>query len=442
MAEDDIDDIADVVFIHGLFNGTDVSRPLLDALTRRAGIHTPRAPGHDTFLDDVAWRGDRREKARECMRIRTPSIHSPLVNARLRTLIVTLVLVAAACSGGEEPVAVQTTTTTTTAAPTTTTTTAPPTTTATTTTTIPTTTTTLYTGPWSPLNGTPVDETSVDRRVIAVKIDNHPNARPQTGLDQADAVYELIVEGGLTRFIGLFQTIDPERVGPIRSGRPTDPTLLRFLDAPLQISGAQSWVISRINATGVKLIGDNGVTTFRDSSRSAPHNLYGRVEKMREVSDSRGYPDESPDPMFLFGDTPEEGIEATTITLDWSTRPEVIWTWDGEQYLRWNTTTPHTWITADGEEEQIAMPTLLVLTARQYTAVPPGKGSSVPALDTVGSGQALLFHSGRLVEGTWSREDIDEPFTLELVDGSPMIVPRGRLWISVFPSQQRITWDA
>ncbi len=282
----------------------------------------------------------------------------------------------------------------------------------------------------------------MDHRVIAVKIDNHPAARPQTGLDQADAMYELLVEGGLTRFIGLFQTIDPDRVGPIRSGRPTDPTLVAFLDAPLQISGAQSWIISYINSTGVKLIGDNGATTFRDSSRNAPHNLYGRVAAMRDVSDSRGYPDDSPDPMFLFGDTPADGIAATTVTLDWSSRPEVVWTWDGTSYLRWNASEPHTWITAEGEEEQIAVPALLVLTARQYTATPPGKGSSVPALDTVGSGQALLFHSGRLVEGTWDRDSIEEPFTLELVDGSPMVIPRGQLWISIFPSHQRVTWDA
>lgn len=362
---------------------------------------------------------------------------------RLGIWVVVTALAAAACSGGDEPVAVQTTTTTTTVAPTTatTTTTVAPTTSSSSTTTRATTTTTLYTGPFSPLNGLPVEADSIDRRVIAVKVDNHPSARPQTGLDQADAIYELIVEGGLTRFIALFQTIDPERIGPIRSGRPTDPTLIAFLDAPLQISGAQSWVISRINATGVKLIGDNGVTTFRDSSRRAPHNLYGRVEEMRSVSDARSYPDESPDAMFLFGDTPADGIEATTVRLDWSSRPEVVWTWDGESYLRWNDTEPHMWITPEGEQEQVSVPTLLVLTARQYTATPSGKGSSVPALDTVGSGQALLFHSGRLVEGTWQRDTIDEPFTLELVDGAPMVIPRGRLWISVFPSQQRVTWD-
>lgn len=363
-----------------------------------------------------------------------------------------LALATSACSGGEEAVAADTSTSSSTSTTTTTTTTAPPTTTTTstttTTTTLPptttssTTTTTIYAGPWSPLNGLPTDPTSVDHRVVAVKIDNHPGARPQTGLDQADAIYELIVEGGLTRFIALFQTVDPERVGPVRSGRPTDPTLIKFLDAPLQISGAQNWVVSLINSTGVKLIGDNGTTTFRDRSRPAPHNLYGRVEAMRSISDARGYPDESPDPMFLFGDTPVDGVPATTITLDWSSRPEVIWTWDGTSYLRWNADAPHTWIDAEGIEEQLAVPTLLVLTARQYTASPSGKGSSVPALDTVGSGRALLFHHGQLVEGTWARDSIDEPFALSLVDGSTMVIPRGQLWISVFPSQRPVTWVA
>jgi hypothetical protein len=281
----------------------------------------------------------------------------------------------------------------------------------------------------------------VDRRVIAVKIDNHPKARPQTGLDQADAVYELIVEGGLTRFIGLFHSSDPETVGPVRSGRPTDPTLIRFLDAPLQISGAQRWVVSLINSLGVKLIGD-GATTSRDRSRPAPHNLYGSIEAMRRVSDNRGYPDDSPDPIFLFGDTPAGGEPATTVRLDWSAHPDVVWSWDGTSYLRSNATTPHNWVEASGEETQIAMPALLVLTARQYTAHPPKKGSSVPALDTVGTGRALLFHSGVVVEGIWQRDSIDEPFDLSLADGTTMVMPRSRLWISVFPSDRPVTWEA
>ena len=86
-----------------------------------------------------------------------------------------------------------------------------------------TTTTTIYDGPIAPISGLPVeDETLAARRVIAVKVDNHPDARPQSGLNDADGVIEIIVEGGFTRFIALFHTTDTDYVGPIRSVRPTD----------------------------------------------------------------------------------------------------------------------------------------------------------------------------------------------------------------------------
>ncbi|MEA2002935.1 MAG: DUF3048 domain-containing protein, partial [Actinomycetota bacterium] len=379
-------------------------------------------------------------------------------------IVIIAALVASACSGGD---ATTTTTPLTTLAPVDTTastdTTAPPTTdgAATTTTAIPL--------PPSPLNGMGVeDEAALERRVIAVKIDNHWNARPQSGIEQADAVYELLVEGGLTRFIGLFHHSDSEYLGPIRSGRPTDPTLVAYLGAPLQISGAQPWVSSVIAGYGVKLLGDNGNTTFRIGARRAPHNLYGSTVLMREEADRRGYPDEPPAvPTFNFGDPTPGTPNATAITLDWSDRPEVRWEWTGTEYVRFNGDIPHNWLappsddedaeddstqtstTEDGSaeetpedlEHQIATDTIVVVTATKYWASSAsGAGSSVPALDTVGSGDAYVFYGGVVVEGTWQRDSVDERFELTLEDGSPIVIPAGRLWISVFPNNQQVTW--
>ncbi len=318
------------------------------------------------------------------------------------------------------------------------------------------------------------DEEALERRVVAVKIDNHWNARPQSGIEQADAVYELLVEGGLTRFIALFHHSDTEYVGPIRSGRPTDPTLVKFLGAPLQISGAQPWVSSLIAGYGVKLLGDNGNTTFRIRSRSAPHNLYGSTVAMREVSDARGYVDDPPAlPIFDFGDPTPGEDGATEIILDWSDRPEVRWEWTGSEYVRFNGDTPHNWLAlpseVDGEddaddgetdegsedateeeeddaepllEQQISIDTLVVLAAPRYWASSSsGSGSAVPALDTVGSGTAHLFYDGKVVEGTWARESVDDRFELSDGDGEPITVPAGRLWIAVFPSGQQVSWQ-
>ena len=313
----------------------------------------------------------------------------------------------------------------------------------------------------------------MDRRVVAVKIDNHWDARPQSGIEHADAVYELLVEGGLTRFIALFHHSDTEFLGPIRSGRPTDPTLVKFLGAPLQISGAQAWVSSLIAGYGVKVLGDNGNTTFRIGTRRAPHNLYGSTVAMRSVSDQRGYPDEPPvQPMFVFGEADPGQPGASEVILDWSDRPVVRWEWTGSEYLRFNGETPHNYLALpsddDGEQEdettettetteaigttettepevlehQIATDTLVVLTATRYWASSSsGAGSSVPALDTVGTGTAYVFYDGTVVEGTWERASVDERFELADADGTPLVVPPGRLWISVFPNNKTVSWQ-
>ena len=301
----------------------------------------------------------------------------------------------------------------------------------------------------SPLNGLGVeDEEALDRRIVAVKIDNHWNARPQTGIERADAVYELLVEGGLTRFIALFHHSDAEYLGPIRSGRPTDPTLVKFLDAPLQISGAQSWVVGVILSYDVKLLGDNGNTTFRIGSRSAPHNLYGSTLLMREESDRRGFADDPPQqPIFDFGEPTPGEPGADTVDLDWSNNPAVRWEWTGDEYIRFNGDNPHNWLSApeDGAEQtetQISTDTLVVIEAVRYSASSSsGEGSSVPALDTVGSGAAYVFYDGLVVEGTWQRSSAGERFELTLNDGTPITVPPGRLWISIFPSNQQVTWE-
>jgi len=317
--------------------------------------------------------------------------------------------------------------------------------TSTTTTTTTTTSTTLGPQNPSPLNGLEVEDPALlDRRVIAVKIDNHPNARPQSGLQDAQLVYELLVEGGLTRFIAVFHDGDSQYVGPIRSLRPTDPTLVVYMDAPLQISGGQDWILSLARGRGLQIIGDDRVSTFRIGSRRAPHNLYGNSVKMRETADRRGWSDEQPQPIFTFGEPAPSVTPATTITFDWSTRPEVVWRWDPvtETYLRSNRDNPHDWITLDGDRSQITAQTLLVLTARKYTASPAsGEGSSVPALDTLGSGQAILFQQGVVVEGAWERDSYGDAFALSLPDGSEMVIPPGFLWISIFPSTSNLDWE-
>jgi hypothetical protein len=306
------------------------------------------------------------------------------------------------------------------------------------------TTTTVPVVPGAPLDGLPVEDSSlVERRVLAVKIDNHWDARPQSGIEEADAVYELPVESGLTRFIALFHRNDSTYLGPMRSGRPTDPTLLKPLGATFVISGAQDWVINRITSAGVSIIGEVRPETFRISNRAAPHNLYVDTAALREHADANGYSNEPPPDLFAWAGWEDVSTEgATSIRFDWSPGQQVRWDWTGDEYLRFIGGEPHETMTGEGERSQIQTDALVVLFATRYTASPSGAGSSVPAMDTVGSGRALIFGGGRMRAGSWSRSSIEEPFALATADGEELTVPPGRPWISVFPDNRSIGWES
>ena len=270
-------------------------------------------------------------------------------------------------------------------------------------------TTTVYSGPVSPISGLPVeDPTLLDRKLVAVKIDNHWNARPQSGIERADAVFEVVVESGITRFIALFHHSDSDWVGPMRSARPTDWTLIRPLNGVLAISGGQPWITRKITRNGVPLIGDLGPPlTARWREREAPHNLYVDTYEARRVAAERGLGQEPPAPLFSRGPLsgPEEAV-ATYVFFDWSDTVDAVWRWDGDQYLRSVDGKSQRWRTREGEETgQISADVLIVLMAEHYTACPQGEGSCVPAWDTVGENRAIVFGEGRYVEGRWRRDE-------------------------------------
>ncbi|MFQ5522003.1 MAG: DUF3048 domain-containing protein [Acidimicrobiia bacterium] len=356
--------------------------------------------------------------------------------------VVALGLLVSACS----PAATETSVAATgTQAPTTTTTstTVPPTTTSAPATS---TTTTLPPGDVSPINGLEVeDEALMNRRVLAVKIDNHPRANPQSGIDQADMVIELMVEG-ITRFISVWLQSDAEYLGPIRSARPTDPTLLRAFNEPtFAISGAQQWVQILVRSKDVRLIGEVRPAMFRISSRKAPHNLYGDTNLIREYADQLGYPDEPPtEPIWSFGPVPEDAAVATSVRIDFLGQI-VRWTWDEESglYLRTAYNRESTYRNEDGTEGRVGVPVLVALYVEQYTAYPPAgqSGTPLPASRTLGSGKAFVFANGKVVEGTWTRGSEDEWFRLTYPNGEELSVPPGKVWVSLVPVTRGLTYS-
>ena len=303
---------------------------------------------------------------------------------------------------------------------------------------------TAYSGPVSPVNGFPVDDSAlIDRKLVAVKIDNHWDSRPQSGLERADAVFELVVESGITRFIALFHHSDADWVGPMRSARPTDWTLVKPLNGVMTVSGGQPWITSQFPRNDVPLIGDLGPPlTNRWRERKAPHNLYVNTYEARRVAEERGLDPDPPPQLFPRGRfSGSETVAVSHIFFDWSDTMDAAWTWDGARYVRSVEGEPHLWQSREGDViGQISADVLIVLMAERYRACPSGEGSCVPAWTTVGENRALVFAQGRYAEGRWRRDDANDWFTVTDQAGEEIVMPPGRMWIMIYPETADIIW--
>lgn len=360
------------------------------------------------------------------------------MSKRLSLVLLASALLVASCTSSAAETMITTTT-----VPTTTTTTTVPTTTTTSTTTTSTTTTTIPPIPvFDTINGL---ESLTDESlgVVAIKIDNHPNARPHTGLQSADVVYELPVEAGLTRFIAMFEINELEKVGPVRSLRPTDLSIVNPLDVPLQVSGGSNWVLLKARQAGTKLLTDNGNGTYRDNARRAPHNLYADTTEVRERIAELEWGPMTPGNLFVYGEADELTETVSTITIPFSQQPPSVWVWDEDRWLHSYRDKVHTSYGLDGEEAQVWADTLIVIQANRYTARPPkpSDGKAVPAMDLLGTGDALILHDGMLGYATWERENNDDTIHLYNEDGSDVVVEPGMIWVSIVPTSETITWE-
>ena len=329
----------------------------------------------------------------------------------------------AACSSGRSTALVATSTADTVAASTTSqvVATLPP----TTTTEVPATTTTVPGPPLYPLTGLPATDDAVAARpTLVVKIDNAPPARPQTGFNEADIVFEEIVNDNLTRFAMVFQSRGSDPVGPIRSGRMQDIDLFGSFNHPLFVwSGGNKTVTAAVDASDLVNFSQLRVPAyFRSTDKAVPHNLYSRTSALWNLAPPGAQP---PQPQFTYraDGAPVQGVPSAGVVsvLDAVT---VRWDYDAVTglYRRMMSGRPHN----DAAGGQVTTDNVVVL-AMDYV---PGISDS-PDAQTIGTGEAFVFTAGNYVHATWTRNDRLEPFTLKADDGSIVALTPGRTFIEL-----------
>lgn len=291
--------------------------------------------------------------------------------------------------------------------------------------------------PTFPLTGTELTNQAVMALpALAAKIDNHPAARPQVGLNLADIVFEENVEK-LTRFAAVFHSLGSDPVGPLRSGRTQDIDILGSFNKPLFAwSGGNAKVTNAINSSDLVNVGwsaSKGKGGYgRDSSRKAPHNLFARTTDLWKLSPEGS---SAPPAQFTYRSasdavpTTATPIDGAKVSMD---NVPVYWQWDASKslFLRSSQNTrrvleAHNTISGE-TTEQVSAHNVVVLYVK-YEASPADPKS--PEAQTIGTGTGYVLTNGAIIEVTWERADRLMPFTLKDSAGAVVRMSPGRTWV-------------
>jgi hypothetical protein len=291
-----------------------------------------------------------------------------------------------------------------------------------------------------PLTGTRAPHGRVPQRAaLAVKVENLPEARPQWGLDKADIVFEEPVEGGITRFIAVFQCRTADRIEPVRSGRLVDPQILEPLGHILfGYSGAIQPAINEIDSRR-SLLGDVGADKagnayWRDPDRYAPHNLETSTAALYAVAKSFGYPEKPPVAIFSYGPPAKGGTPAGVINIDFPL-DVTTWTWDrktGNYYRSYSDTGP----ALQGDGTQITAANVIVMLVHEVPTPWPedATGALENELVLKGHGPAWVFRDGAQYFGHWERPLLDHPAVFFEKNGTKVTLTPGTTWEELVPT--------
>lgn len=286
-----------------------------------------------------------------------------------------------------------------------------------------------------PLTGLPAGaSTRAGAAALSVKVDNAPAARPQSGLNRADVVFECLVEGGLSRFLAVYQSQSADLVGPIRSARPVDGALLRALRGGIfAYSGAATGEIAPAKAYSTALLLSNDQDPkpfFRLASRRAPQNVYASTTALRDEAARRGGALPAPPALFTYGAVPPGSAPAGGVTVNLGGQSGASWRWNGSAYLRTENGTPH--LLADGQ--QVSATNVVVLRVSvQHSGIIDAAGNEDPFVLAYGSGAAEFLRNGVDEQGTWSRPTVAAPYRFLTAARQPLTLAPGRTWVELVP---------
>lgn len=294
---------------------------------------------------------------------------------------------------------------------------------------------------YSPLTGLEVvDDAATKRQVTAVMIENSPDARPQSGLKDAGIVYEAVAEGGITRFIALYQEARPGLIGPVRSVRPYYVEWGAAYDAAVAHIGGSARALEMIRSGGYGVDIDqffNPGAYWRAADRYAPHNVYTDFDRLDALTNAKGKT------ASVFTAIPRQTEPklapptATSIDISVSSGSYAVhYNYDAisNSYIRQQGGENH----VDREGGQIQPKVAIAIKVAVSNGFEDGNRAQIT---TLGSGEAFIFQNGTMTPATWSKADPKAQLTFTGADGKPVLLNRGQTWITALANTRNVTWQ-
>jgi hypothetical protein len=276
-----------------------------------------------------------------------------------------------------------------------------------------------------PLTGELVEGETPKRPVLVTKIDNTSSSRPQLGLGKADLVTEELVEGGMTRLAVFFYSELPKVAGPVRSMRASDIGIVKPAHGVIVASGAAAQTNARLKGAGITFFSEGGPGYFRDSGRSAPYNLMVNLPQLAKTVKKKAV---VPASYLPWGDESDftGGRKARSIDAVFSRSHTTSWRYKGGKYHNDNSF-------ADAKSRFVPDSVLVVRVRQGDAGYLDPAGNKVPETIYAGKGEMMLFHKGKVVRGTWSKQSRKTPIKLRTAAGA-LEVPAGHVWVELVPT--------
>lgn len=277
--------------------------------------------------------------------------------------------------------------------------------------------------------------------VTAIMIENSPSSRPQSGLKNSGIVFEAIAEGGITRFLVLYQSEKPQIIGPVRSVRSYYVDWLTPFNASIAHVGGSYNALQTIRNGNYRDIDQFFYSQYywRASDRYAPHNVYTKFENLDNLNKSKGYTT-SNFTSFPRNDKERPALvtNATKINVNISSylyNSEYKYDSTTNSYLRFQNGGAHT----DREEGQIKPKVVIALMVNEQRVFEDGWREQII---TTGSGECFVFQNGEVIKGTWKKSNQGAQIEFYNEKGDQIKLNRGQTWISAVPNGSgSVSWQ-